>query len=46
MKEGGGFEVPEFTAAKELGQFSANLNRVPVLEIGNHRIGQSRSIGT
>ena len=45
VKEGGGFETPEFNDAKKEGEFRINMDRVPILEIdGKMSIGQSRSI--
>lgn len=45
LKEGGGFETPEFQEAKHLGLLAANMDRAPVLEVGSDlKIGQSRSI--
>lgn len=44
-KEGGGFETPEFSAAKLRGDFRINMDRVPLLQINNEvHIGQSRAI--
>jgi hypothetical protein len=32
MKPGGGFEMPEYEAAKARGDYAANMNRLPLLE--------------
>jgi len=45
VKEGGGFETPEFTAAKVSGALAPNMDRAPLLKIGDDcTIGQSRAI--
>ena len=45
QKEGGGFEVPEFDAAKTTGLLARNMNRAPVLQLKSGiTIGQSKSI--
>ena len=44
-KEGGGFEVPEFDAAKTTGLLAVNMNRAPILQLKSGvTIGQSKSI--
>jgi glutathione S-transferase len=44
VKEGGGFETPEFSVAKETGDLRPNMNRAPVLVVGDMKIGQSKAI--
>jgi glutathione S-transferase len=45
VKPEGGFDVPEFTAAKEAGEFRVNMDRLPILQLENGvEIGQSRAI--
>ena len=45
IKEGGGFETPEFDIAKSNGLLVSNMNRAPVLQLPNGRIvGQSKAI--
>jgi hypothetical protein len=44
VKEGGGFETPEFAVAKETGVLQANMDRAPVLLVGDVSIGQSKAI--
>lgn len=45
VKEGGGFETPEFTSDKENGLLKCNMNRAPMLVLANGvKIGQSRAI--
>jgi hypothetical protein len=44
VKEGGGFETPEFTMAKGSGDLRPNMDRAPVLLVGDMKIGQSRAI--
>lgn len=44
QKAEGGFEMREFSAAKESGAFCANMDRVPLLEVDGRVIGQSRAI--
>lgn len=44
-KEGGGYETPEFDAAKSSGLLTSNLDRVPILVLdGGIEIGQSKAI--
>eukprot|EP00316_Scyphosphaera_apsteinii_P009321 CAMPEP_0119315176 /NCGR_PEP_ID=MMETSP1333-20130426/34705_1 /TAXON_ID=418940 /ORGANISM="Scyphosphaera apsteinii, Strain RCC1455" /LENGTH=239 /DNA_ID=CAMNT_0007320445 /DNA_START=104 /DNA_END=823 /DNA_ORIENTATION=+ len=43
-KEGGSFSTPEFAADKESGALAANLNRAPLLLVGDTPVGQSRAI--
>lgn len=45
-KAGGGFEMTEFTAAREKGLLHINMDRVPILELedGTTTLGQSRAI--
>lgn len=44
IKDGGGFETPEFAAAKAAGDLAANMDRAPLLIVGNTKIGQSKAI--
>ena len=44
VKEGGGFDTPEFASVKEAGQLKANMDRAPVLMVGDISIGQSKAI--
>ena len=44
VKEGGGFETPEFSTAKVTGDLKANMDRAPVLQVGEMSIGQSKAI--
>ncbi len=44
VKDGGGFETPDFTAAKAAGELSANMDRAPLLVVGETKIGQSKAI--
>lgn len=44
QKAGGGFEIAEFQEAKNNGAFDANMQRVPILHVGDVQIGQSRAI--
>ena len=44
MKEGGGFETPEFAIAKDSGILKANMDRAPVLQVGDVSFGQSKAI--
>lgn len=44
VKEGGGFETPEFAMAKVSGDLKANMDRAPVLQVGDMNIGQSKAI--
>ena len=44
VKEGGGFDTPEFARVKEAGQLKANMDRAPVLMVGDVSIGQSKAI--
>jgi len=44
QKAGGGFEITEFQEAKSNGAFDANMQRVPILHVGDAQIGQSRAI--
>ena len=44
VKEGGGFETPEFASVKESGELKANMDRAPVLMVGDVSIGQSKAI--
>ena len=44
VKEGGGFETPGFTTAKATGELAANMDRAPILVIGDTKIGQSKAI--
>jgi hypothetical protein len=43
-KEGGGFNTEEFTAAKDAGELSSNMDRVPIFYIDNVPLGQSKAI--
>lgn len=43
-KEAGGFETPEFAVAKTNGDLKANMDRAPVLMVGDTSIGQSKAI--
>jgi hypothetical protein len=38
------FAKPEMEADKALGKFHANLGKLPILEVGNLKIGSSRAI--
>ena len=44
VKEGGGFETPEFAISKTAGDLKANMDRAPVLQVDNISIGQSKAI--
>jgi Glutathione S-transferase, N-terminal domain len=44
VKEGGGFETPEFAISKTAGELIANMDRAPVLQVGDVSIGQSKAI--
>ena len=44
VKEGGGFETPEFAISKTAGDLKANMDRAPVLQVGDISIGQSKAI--
>ena len=44
IKEGGGFDVPEFTNAKSDGSLSVNMDRAPILVVNGENVGQSRAI--
>jgi Glutathione S-transferase, N-terminal domain len=44
VKEGGGFETPEFAISKTAGELMANMDRAPVLQVGDVSIGQSKAI--
>ncbi|RYG62542.1 hypothetical protein EON64_17675 [archaeon] len=46
IKPEGGFEVSEFSEAKAAGAFRVNMDRLPILEVGDSglQIGQSRAI--
>lgn len=44
VKEGGGFETPEFTIAKTDGSLATNMDRAPLLIVDGTPIGQSRAI--
>ena len=41
---GGGFSTPEFAADKESGALAANLDRAPVLLVGDQPVGQSKAM--
>ena len=43
-ESGGGFEYPEFAAAKARGELKVNMDRAPMLVVGNDVIGQSKAI--
>ena len=41
---GGGFDTPEFTIAKANGELAINMDRAPMLVVGDTKIGQSKTI--